>query len=142
MFQPIVEGLGYEYVGTEYGQADGGPTLRVYIDHADGVDVDDCGKVSRQISALLDVEDPIGDSTYHLEVSSPGIDRPLFNRSHFLLVIDEDLRIKTSTPVLERRNFRGKLLSVSENAIVLMVDATEYEILIDQIEKAYLIGKI
>ena len=82
LFEPVISLLGYELVGIEYHGQGGNTTLRVYIDAVEGVTLDDCAKVSRQLSGLLDVEDPIRER-YTLEVSSPGLDRPLFTKDHF-----------------------------------------------------------
>ena len=78
----LVSNMGYEFVGCELNRHSGGSLLRIYIDKETGVNVDDCARVSRQVSATLDVEDPI-QGRYTLEVSSPGIDRPLFDLSHY-----------------------------------------------------------
>jgi len=80
VIEPVVTGLGYALVGAEFGQGENGQTLRVYIDKPDGILMEDCAKVSRQLNAVMDVEEPIK-SAYLLEVSSPGVDRPLFTES-------------------------------------------------------------
>jgi len=82
MLRPAVEGVGKELLGIEYISAGNNSILRLFIDHENGINVDDCAEVSRQVGAILDVEDPIGPE-YNLEVSSPGLDRPLFDLEHF-----------------------------------------------------------
>jgi len=98
VIEPVVTGLGYELVGAEFGQAENGLTLRVYIDKPDGILMEDCAAVSRQLNAVLDVEDTIK-SAYLLEVSSPGVDRPLFKDEHFEAQIGEEIRVRMAEGV-------------------------------------------
>ena len=135
---PVVEGLGYEYVGLEYNPASGHSLLRIYIDHQDGITVDDCATTSRQVSAVLDVEDPIA-SEYTLEVSSPGLDRPLFIAKHFQQFIGERVKCRLRFHDNGRRNFTGELLQANDTTIVLNIDNEEIELVIENIEKANLI---
>jgi len=95
MLEPSAEALGVELVAVEMAGSESS-ILRVYIDKADGVDVTDCTKASRQFSALLDVEDPISNQ-YTLEVSSPGLDRPLVTLEHFKKVIGQKVKIRMMT---------------------------------------------
>ena len=104
LLDPGVQALGFEIVDLEFGGAPA--TLRVYIDGPNGVDVDDCASVSRHLSTVLDVEDPIS-GNYTLEVSSPGIDRPLARPSHFTAVVGETVRVQTSLHHLGRKRFLG-----------------------------------
>jgi ribosome maturation factor RimP len=97
MLEPAVEALGFELLGLEFVQAGRHSTLRVYIDHENGITVDNCADVSRQVSAILDVEDPITNE-YDLEVSSPGVDRPLFKPAHYEQAQGEELRVRTKLP--------------------------------------------
>ena len=138
MLSPAVEGLGYEYVGLEYRSGSSSAMLRIYIDNENGINVDDCAKVSRQISAVLDVEDPIT-SEYTLEVSSPGLDRPLFIAEHYQQYIGEKIKCKLRMPINKRRNFSGKLLEADMNNITLSIDNESVELSIDDIEKANLV---
>ena len=110
---PVVTGLGYGYVGSEFGDAEGGRTLRVYIDteREEGILIEDCVAVSRQLDAVLDVEDPIREP-YTLEVSSPGVDRPLFDAAQFAGAAGEEARVRLLAGVDGRRNYRGTLLGV------------------------------
>jgi ribosome maturation factor RimP len=104
-----VELLGYELVGVEFvGQGKGAAVLRIYIDHEDGITLDDCVEVSHQVSGVLDVEDPIKEN-YRLEVSSPGLDRPLFELAHFERFKGSRVRIKTRNKIENRHRFTGKL---------------------------------
>lgn len=138
MLTPVVEGLGYEFVGLEYKPTSGQSMLRIYIDHENGINVDDCATVSRQISAVLDVEDPIS-GEFTLEVSSPGLDRPLFIAAHYLQYQGRKIKCKLRMPFNGRRNFTGKLLEADENSIILSIDNESVELLIDDIERANLV---
>jgi len=108
LLEPGADALGYELVAVEL---TGGDTsiVRVYIDTPNGVTVTDCSKASRQFSAILDVEDPIS-NRYTLEVSSPGMDRPLAKPAHFQKVVGEEVKIKMTTLVDGRRRFTGQVL--------------------------------
>lgn len=140
LLAPVVEGLGYLFVGVEYKPASGQSLLRIYIDHEDGINVDDCAKVSRQISAVLDVEDPIS-GEYTLEVSSPGLDRPLFVAEHYQQFQGERIKCKLRMPLNGRRNFTGRLLEANEKSIILSIDNESVELFIDDIEKANLVSQ-
>lgn len=135
MLTPVVEALGYECWGIEFISQGRHSVLRVYIDHEDGVLIDDCEKVSRQLSAVMDVEDPIS-SEYTLEVSSPGVDRQLFTLEQFARYVGEQVKIKLRSPIEERRNYQGLLRSVEDQDVVVQVDEYEYLLPIDLIEKA------
>ncbi len=132
---PVIEALGYKCWGIEYAAQGRHSVLRVYIDHENGILVDDCEVVSRQLSAVMDVEDPIS-SEYTLEVSSPGIDRPLFTLEQFAQYIGEQVKIKLRSPVEERRSYQGLIRSVEDQDVVVQVDEYEYLLPIDLIEKA------
>ena len=97
MLRPAVEETGKELLGVEFISAGNNSILRLFIDHENGINVDDCAEVSRQVGAILDVEDPIS-SEYNLEVSSPGLDRPLFELAHFQEVVGETINVKLSMP--------------------------------------------
>ena len=135
LLAPVVESLGYECWGVEFLSQGRHSLLRVYIDHANGVLVEDCEKVSRQISGVLDVEDPIA-SEYTLEVSSPGMDRPLFTLEQFAKHVGEQVKIKLRSPFEGRRNFQGLLRGVEEQDVVVLVDDHEFLLPIDLIDKA------
>jgi ribosome maturation factor RimP len=131
---------GYECWGVEFLSQGRHSLLRVYIDQPDGVLVEDCEKVSRQISGVLDVEDPIA-SEYTLEVSSPGMDRPLFTLEQFAKHVGEQVKIKLRSPFDGRRNFQGLLRCVEEQDVVVLVDDHEYLLPIDLIDKANIIPR-
>jgi ribosome maturation factor RimP len=134
-----VELLGYELVGVELsGQAKGGKLLRLYIDHEDGINLDDCVQVSHQVSGVLDVEDPIREH-YRLEVSSPGLDRPLFEPAHFERFVGHRARIKTHAKIEGRHRFTGILRGVQEAEVLIEDEGTLYRIGFDQIESARLV---
>jgi ribosome maturation factor RimP len=137
LLQPGAEALGYELVAVELS---GGDTsiVRVFIDHADGITVTDCAKASRQFSAILDVEDPISNK-YTLEVSSPGMDRPLAKPKHFIDVVGQDVKIKMATLVDGRRRFTGELVEANEGFAVVEVDGEQTELLYEDMDRARLV---
>ncbi len=140
LLRPAVEETGKTLLGIEYISAGNNSILRLFIDHENGIDVDDCAEVSRQVGALLDVEDPIS-SEYNLEVSSPGVDRPLFELSHFQAVLGETVNIKLSIPLNGRRKFKGPLVAIENNNLIIEVDSIDYELPISNVDKANLVAK-
>lgn len=138
MLTPPVEALGFELLGIEFVRAGKHSTLRVYIDSPNGITVDDCADVSHQVSAVLDVEDPIN-TEYNLEVSSPGLDRPLFKEQHYQAVIGETVSVRLRIPQGNRRNFKGEVVSVENGALLINVDGEEFELVIGNIEKGNLV---
>ena len=138
MIAPAVEALGYEMWGVEYHSHGRQPLLRVFIDGENGITVEDCAAASRQISAVLDVEDPIS-SEYTLEVSSPGMDRPLFTLDQFGRYAGEWVKLKLRAPFEGRRNFRGVMRGVEGDEVVLVVDNEEYLLPIELIDKANIV---
>ena len=114
--------------------------LRLFIDHENGINVDDCAEVSRQVGAILDVEDPIS-SEYNLEVSSPGVDCPLFELAHFEEVIGETINVRLSMPLNGRRKFKGPLVAIENNNLIVEVDGIDYELAIGNVDKANLVAK-
>lgn len=141
LLEPAVRGLGFELWGVEYQSGSIPVLLRLYIDHPDGITVDDCGAVSEQVGAVLDVEEAIrGD--YTLEVSSPGIERPLFTEEQYRRYLDSDLKVRLSWPEHGRRNFRGRLVSVSEYGIEIEVDGVAYELPFGAIARARVLEPI
>lgn len=141
VIEPVVSGLGYEYVGAQFGQAENGQTLRVFIDTENGVVVEDCVAVSKQLSAVLDVEDTIK-SAYQLEVSSPGIDRPLFTVNQFTQQKNEVVKVKMAVAVDGRRNFKGRLIDVENDAAIVEVDGIDYALPVSDVEEAHLVAKL
>lgn len=140
MLAPVVESLGYQCWGVEFISQGRHSLLRIYIDHERGILVEDCEAVSRQVSAVLDVEDPIS-SEYTLEVSSPGMDRPLFTLEQFAAHAGEQVKIKLRSPFDGRRNFQGLLRGVEEQDVVVLVDDHEFLLPVDLIDKANVIPR-
>lgn len=108
MLEPAVSALGYELVGLEFIRAGQNSTLRIYIDHENGITVDDCAEVSHQVSAVMDVEDPIT-VAYNLEVSSPGLDRPLFKAEHYQKFIGQEVTLVLRMAMQNRRKWKGAI---------------------------------
>ena len=141
LLQPVVESLGCQLWGLDL-QA-GGKTklLRIYIDRAeDGIGIDDCEKVSRQSSAILDVEEAIN-GEYILEVSSPGMDRPLYELDHYQQFIGEDISLRLRFPYEGRRNFKGRLTAVDGDEVVVVVADNEFLFPVEGIEKANVVPR-
>jgi len=138
IIEPVVTALGYELVGVEYLSQGRRSLLRIYIDHVNGIKLEDCERVSHQVSGALDVEDVVR-GQYTLEVSSPGLDRPLFSREQFLRFIGNEVNIRLSAPVNGRRNFKGVLRAIDEGNVVLFVDEEETSLPLSSIEKANLV---
>lgn len=118
LIEPIVEGLGYECVGIEYNPHPQHGMLRIYIDSENGILLDDCSKVSHQVSGALDVEDPI-QGNYQLEVSSPGADRPFFKLNQFERYIGSSVQVALFKPIDKRRRITGEIKAVEGDAVVL-----------------------
>ncbi len=136
LIAPTVEALGLELWGIELQQQGKYSLLRIYIENReDGVGIEDCEKVSRQVSALLDVEDPIS-GEYTLEVSSPGMDRPLFTAEQFGLYVGETVNIRLRTAMQGRRKFKGVIERVNEGVVDLLVDGESVAIQLTDIDKA------
>jgi ribosome maturation factor RimP len=112
--------------------------LRVYIDSPEGITVDDCARVSDQVSAILDVEDPITDR-YRLEVSSPGFDRPLCTLAHFEAVVGQKVRIQSMVQIAGRKRFTGILTGVTAEVVTLDIDGEVHSVPMDNILKARLV---
>ena len=134
---PVVA-LGFELWGIEFIRAGKHSTLRVYIDHANGISVDDCAEVSHQVSALLDVEDPIT-TEYYLEVSSPGMDRPLLKPAHFARYIGDVAAVTLRMAVNNRRKYKGIIKQVEGEMITLTVDGRDEILAFANIQQANLI---
>ncbi len=140
LLQGSVEDLGCELWGIECQRAGRFLTVRLYIDKKGGVTVDDCADVSRQVSAILDVEDPIADK-YNLEVSSPGLDRPLFTLSQFERFVGEEIAVHLRIPVQDRRKWQGKLEKIENDMLTLIVDGQPQVLVFGNVQKANVIAK-
>lgn len=140
LLQGSVEDLGCELWGIECQRAGRFLTMRLYIDKEGGVTVDDCADVSRQVSAILDVEDPIADK-YNLEVSSPGLDRPLFTLSQFERFVGEEIAVHLRIPVQDRRKWQGKLEKIENDMLTLIVDGQPQVLVFGNVQKANVIAK-
>jgi len=141
LLEPGVAATGFDLVEVELAGSHHHPTLRVYIDSPAGVNVDDCARVSRQLSALLDVEDPLP-GHYTLEVSSPGLDRPLVKPEDFMRYVGETIKIKMQQPMLGRRNFSGRLVDVTADHVVIEVDKERFDLMFEGMERARLVPRL
>ena len=137
---PIVEALGYRCWGIEFLSQGRHSLLRVYIDHPEGISVEACAAVSRQAGAVLDVEDPIS-GDYTLEVSSPGMDRPLFTLEQYAAYIGEQAKIRLRAPYDGRRNFQGVIRGVEGEEVGLLGEDHEYLLPIDSIDKGQIVPR-
>ena len=133
--RPAVEASGYEFVGLEFLANVGRPTVRVYIDKLNGVTIEDCQRVSGQVGAAMDVGEHLP-SGYTLEVSSPGLDRPLFTYDHYVAQIGKRIAVKLKQPQDQRRHFKGQLIEVKDHALVLDVDGEQHQLLLERIQSA------
>lgn len=140
LLQGSVEDLGCELWGIECQRVGRYLTVRLFIDKEGGVTVDDCADVSRQVSAVLDVEDPIADK-YNLEVSSPGLDRPLFTLAQYTRYIGQEIVVHLRIPVADRRKWQGELAKIENDMITLIVDKQEQVLAFGNIQKANVVAK-
>jgi ribosome maturation factor RimP len=134
---PLVEGLGYELWELEYSAGRGNGFLRLYIDAEAGITLDDCERVSRAVSEVLDAEDPIP-GHYTLEVSSPGVERPLRTAQQFARFVGETVYVETVQAIEGRRRFKGALVAVDAATIEVDVDGRRWPLPLDGIRKAHL----
>ena len=140
MLTAPVEALGYQLWGIEYVQAGKHSILRIFIDSENGINIEDCAETSRQASAVLDVEDPIS-TEYTLEVSSPGVDRPLFTAAQYARYVGEDVKLQLTMPVGGSRNLKGAVIQVEGQMLTVKVDGKELVVALDNIRKGNLIAK-
>jgi len=143
MLAPTIRSLGVELLGAEYLPSPGSAVLRLYIDvPADGeprlVTIEDCEAVSREVSAQLDVEDPIS-GNYTLEVSSPGIDRPLFALEHYVRFAGETAKVGLKLPHEGRRRLQGEIVGVEGAQVVFAIDGARFSVPFSNIDKARLV---
>jgi len=140
LIEPIARAMGLELWGVEYIVHRNSSVLRVYIDRENGVGIEHCQQLSRQLSAVLDVEDPIT-GEYTLEVSSPGLDRPLYSLNQYRRYIGEMIDLKLRFPYEARRKYKGTLKAIEAGKVILAVDDHEYLFPFEGIEKARLVPR-
>lgn len=142
LIAPVAEALDCELWGLDFLTQGRYSTVRIYIDRegGNGVTLEDCERVSRQVSSVLDVEDPIS-NRYTLEVSSPGMDRPLFTPEQYGRYVGEVIALKTRAPIAGRRKFKGQLKAVEGDSVILIVDGEEHALSFGSIEKANLVPR-
>jgi ribosome maturation factor RimP len=141
LLDPVIQDLGYELVLLEFSPQAGSALLRLFIDHLDvelNITLEDCERVSREVAGVLDVNDPIS-SAYQLEVSSPGLDRPLTKPAHFLRFVGEDARIQLLVPRNGRKRFAGQIQSADEHGVSLLTETGVVELDYSAIERARLV---
>lgn len=141
LLEPSVEQLGFELADLELKTGGRDGLLRIFIDKAEGIGIEDCEAVSRQVSAILDVEDPLP-GNYTLEVSSPGLDRTLTKPDHFRRFMGQDVKVKLRFPLAGRRNFRGALAAADEDRIEVEVDGELHSLPLATIESARLVPTV
>ncbi|ARD23432.1 MULTISPECIES: ribosome maturation factor RimP [Shewanella] len=135
-----VEALGFQLWGIEFVHAGRHSILRVFIDGENGINIEDCAEASRQVSAVLDVEDPIS-TEYTLEVSSPGVDRPLFTAEQYAAYIGEDAKVQLTMPVAGSRNLKGAITAIEGQMLTITVDGEDLIVALDNVRKGNIIAK-
>jgi len=138
MIEPVVSGLGCDLWGVEQITRGRHTSLKVYIDTANGITVEDCEKISRQLSSIFDVEDPIP-GNYALEVSSPGMDRILFRLDQYTAFIGEGIKLTLKAPFEGRKNFKGSLTGIEGDEVIIRIDDEEFFIPYENIHRAHLV---
>ena len=137
LLRPVVADMGYVFWGLELLRQGRASLLRIYIDSGAGVTLEDCERVSHRVSGVLDVEDPIA-GEYLLEVSSPGLDRLLFNRDQYQQFVGETVKVWLSGTVDNRKRITGRIEAVTGETLVLDESGREFQIPLGEIEKARL----
>lgn len=137
LLAPVVSSLGYEFWGLEYIQGRGA-VLRIFIDHENGISVDDCATVSHQVSGVLDVEDPIP-GEYNLEVSSPGMERPLYTLEQWARFVGEPVQVKLLAPLSGKRKFTGNIEAVNGEEVLVNVEGESLTVPFAQVDRATLV---
>lgn len=138
IIQAQVEEDGYELLQVEMRSEGGAPILRIYIDSPEGIGIEDCVASSRKIAVLLDVENPV-EGKYTLEVSSPGIERPLFSANDFVRFQGKEIRLSTKNKIDNRRKFQGHIESFDDGILALSCEGRQIKIAYDEIKKANLV---
>lgn len=139
LLEPVISAMGYEMLGIEQVSRGRDSLVRVYIDRDQGITLADCERVSGQVTGVLDVEDPIRGS-YHLEVSSPGVERPLFTLEQCGRYLGRDIRVRLRSKLEGRRKLSGKLLELNDAVLVIDEEGTRYEVPAEMIDRAYLVA--
>jgi len=146
LIRPAIEAMGFEFVGLEYLSNPKNRLVRIYIDREpEGISIDNCADVSNEVSALLDVEDPVS-AHYSLEVSSPGIERPLFEPEHYRQFVGERAKVHLFAPVDtgsddasgKRRKLTGRIVEADDERVVMDVDGDQVAVSFDDIRRANL----
>ena len=137
LLEPVIRAEGKELIEVEYRREPHGWVLRLFIDHADGIFVDDCARISQVAGDLMDVTDPIP-NPYHLEVSSPGLNRPLRKLEHFQRYIGKIIEARALSPLENRRRFKGVLVDVDATQITINCDGQVFQIPFPLLERARL----
>ncbi len=141
ILEPVVAAMGYELVGVEFQLRKANTLLRLYIDQDAGINLEDCERVSHQVSGVLDVEDRVS-GQYTLEVSSPGLDRPLFQEAHFARFVGHRARIHLVVPINGKNKLVGLLKSVQDGEVAVEVEGVEIRVPLDRIDKARLVPEL
>lgn len=135
LVEPVVQSMGCELWGLDFSGHGKGSSLRIFIEKKDGVSIEDCERVSRQVSSVFDVEDPIH-GEYTLEVSSPGMDRNLYKPEHYKEYAGQKIQLRLRVPFEGRRKFSGLLAGVEDSEIIMQVDNEEYLLPFELIDRA------
>ncbi len=136
--EPVILGMGYNFWGMECQASENTAQVRIFIDHSEGITLDDCSRVSQQLSAVLDVEDPV-QVPYTLEISSPGINRKLFSAEQMKDAVGSKVKVKTTWPINERRNIRGILKDANDEQLTVVTqEGDEFLVPIEAIKNAKL----
>lgn len=141
LLEPVVTAMGYELVELELVGSGGNRTLRLYIDAPNGVTLEDCEAVSHTVGKRLDAEDPIAE-TYSLEISSPGLERPLGKQADFDRFAGERVKVKTFVPINGQRSFTGTLVGLEDQKLVVETPEGRSAIPLDQVAKAHLVADL
>lgn len=141
LLEPVVTALGYDMLGIEYLKQKDGSLLRLYIDNEAGITIDDCSRVNHQVIGVLDVHDPIKER-YYLEISSPGLDRPLFTLQQFERFLGEKVKMKLREKIQERRKITGVIKAVEAEAVLISENDVDYLIPATAIDSAHLVPDI
>jgi ribosome maturation factor RimP len=136
LLAPVIEDLGFTLWGVQYLQGRDA-VLRLFIDNEQGITVDDCVRVSHEVSGILDVEDPIP-GEYSLEVSSPGMDRPIFELAQFERYVGEDVQIKLLAPLAGKRKMTATLVAIDGDTLVVMLNGDTLRVPYSQVDRARL----